>query len=176
MAAPCASRFGHVRIAVLVRCYNEAVTIGTVVRGFLAALLGARVYVFDNRSSDDTAGAARRAGAVVRQVADQGKGNVIRRMFADVEADVYVLVDGDDTYDASAAPALVETLLANGLDMVVGARRSDEREAYRLGHRFGNRLLTRFVAVVPRSPSSMAVTTGASTLSRARTRFSTVSA
>jgi glycosyltransferase involved in cell wall biosynthesis len=170
MAAPCASRFGHVRIAVLVRCYNEAVTIGTVVRGFLAALLGARVYVFDNRSSDDT------AGAVVRQVADQGKGNVIRRMFADVEADVYVLVDGDDTYDASAAPALVETLLANGLDMVVGARRSYEREAYRLGHRFGNRLLTHFVAVVPRSPSSMAVTTGASTLSRARTRFSTVSA
>jgi len=146
--APRAARFGHVRIAVLVPCYNEAVTVGSVVQGFLAALPDAKVYVFDNCSSDDTAGAARRAGAVVRQVADQGKGNVIRRMFADVEADVYVLVDGDDTYDASAAPALVEKLLANGLDMIVGARRSEEREAYRLGHRFGNQLLTRFVATL----------------------------
>jgi glycosyltransferase involved in cell wall biosynthesis len=137
-----------VSIAVLVPCYNEAATIAAVVRDFHRALPGAAVYVFDNNSSDGTADVARKAGATVCTVIDQGKGNVIRRMFADIEAEVYVLVDGDNTYDAAIAPLLVDTLLANGLDMVVGTRTSAERETYRRGHRFGNWLLTRFVATV----------------------------
>lgn len=136
------------RVAVVVPCYDEAATIAAVVRDFRAALPSAAIYVFDNNSTDGTADLAREAGAVVRSVAYQGKGNVIRRMFADVEADVYVMVDGDGTYDAKAAPQLVETLLAGSLDMVVGVRVSDEREAYRLGHRFGNRLLTQCVATL----------------------------
>jgi glycosyltransferase involved in cell wall biosynthesis len=136
------------RIAVLVPCYNEATTIGSVVRDFQQALPSATIYVFDNNSSDGTANIAREAGAVVRAVSDQGKGNVIRRMFADVDADVYVMVDGDGTYDAKAATQLVQTLLSGALDMVVGTRVSDEREAYRPGHRFGNRLLTHCVATL----------------------------
>ncbi|MDR5784044.1 glycosyltransferase [Caballeronia sp. LZ065] len=136
------------RIAVLVPCYNEATTITSVVKDFKAALPNANVYVFDNNSTDDTVARARDAGATVRRVGYQGKGNVIRRMFADVDADAYVLVDGDDTYDATAAPALVEALFTEGLDMIVGARKSDEREAYRLGHRLGNKVLTRCVATV----------------------------
>lgn len=140
--------WGGQRIAVLVPCYNEAATIGDVVRDFQRALPGAVVHVFDNNSSDGTAGIARDAGALVRAVSDQGKGNVIRRMFADVDADIYVMVDGDGTYDAGAAPQLVAALLAGGLDMVVGARVSDERAAYRPGHRFGNRLLTQCVATL----------------------------
>jgi glycosyltransferase involved in cell wall biosynthesis len=136
------------RIAVLVPCYNEAATIASVVRDFQQALPSATVYVFDNNSSDGTSGIAREAGAVVRAVADQGKGSVIRRMFADVDADVYVMVDGDGTYDAKAAPQLVEALVTDALDMVVGTRVSDEREAYRPGHRFGNRLLTQCVATL----------------------------
>ncbi len=140
--------WGGQRIAVLVPCYNEAATIGDVVRDFRRALPGAVVHVFDNSSSDGTAGIARDAGALVRAVSDQGKGNVIRRMFADVDADIYVMVDGDGTYDAGAAPQLVAALLAGGLDMVVGARVSDERAAYRPGHRFGNRLLTQCVATL----------------------------
>ncbi|MGF6922084.1 glycosyltransferase involved in cell wall biosynthesis [Paraburkholderia sp. 40] len=136
------------RIAVLVPCHNEAATITAVVRDFQRALPESAIYVFDNNSSDGTAAVAREAGALVRTVSDQGKGNVIRRMFADIEADVYVLVDGDGTYDAKAAPQLVQTLLAGGLDMVVGTRVSDEREAYRRGHRFGNRMLTRCVATL----------------------------
>lgn len=141
-------RDGHVRIAVLVPCYNEAITIARVVGDFRRALPTATVYVFDNNSTDDTAAVARRAGATVRSVLEKGKGNVIRRMFADVDADIYVLVDGDGTYDASAAPKLVDALLRDGLDMVVGTRLSDEREAYRPGHRFGNRLLTQCVATL----------------------------
>ena len=136
------------RIAVLVPCYNEALTIAQVVRGFARALPGATVYVFDNNSQDDTRTIAREAGAVVRSVAYQGKGNVVRRMFADVEADVYVLVDGDGTYDAGAAPELVSRLLEEGLDMVVGTRMSNEQAAYRTGHRFGNVLLTRCAATI----------------------------
>ncbi|RAR64047.1 glycosyltransferase involved in cell wall biosynthesis [Paraburkholderia unamae] len=139
---------GTQRIAVLVPCYNEAATIADVVRDFQHALPSATVYVFDNNSSDGTAGIAREAGAVVRAVSDQGKGNVIRRMFADVEADVYVMVDGDGTYDAKAAPQLVDALVSGALDMVVGTRVSDERAAYRPGHRFGNRLLTQCVATL----------------------------
>lgn len=133
------------RIAVLVPCHNEAATIGQVVADFAMHLPGAQVHVFDNNSSDATIARARAAGAVVREVALQGKGNVVRRLFADIEADVYVLVDGDATYDAAMAPALVERLLRDGLDMVVGARRSDAAAAYRVGHRAGNVLLTRCV-------------------------------
>jgi glycosyltransferase involved in cell wall biosynthesis len=145
---PAAPVRGDHRIAVLVPCYNEAATIGAVVRDFRLALPGATIHVFDNNSSDGTAAVARQAGAFVRAVSDQGKGSVIRRMFADVDADVYVMVDGDGTYDAKAAPQLVAALLADGLDMVVGARISDQREAYRRGHRFGNRLLTQCVATL----------------------------
>lgn len=134
------------RVAVLVPCYNEALTIGTIVSDFRACLPEAEIYVFDNNSSDDTVALAREAGAFVRGVTQQGKGNVIRRMFADIEADVYIMVDGDDTYEAAAAPLMVQRLLDEGLDMVVGTRKSDEQEAYRFGHRFGNRLLTGCVA------------------------------
>ncbi|MEW6021513.1 MAG: glycosyltransferase family 2 protein [Pseudomonadota bacterium] len=141
MSAP-----GMPRVAVLVPCYNEALTIDTIVRDFRASLPDARVYVFDNNSSDGTVEVARAAGAIVRSVAQQGKGNVVRRMFADIDADVYVMVDGDDTYDAGAAPRMVQRLLDEGLDMVVGTRVADEQEAYRFGHRFGNRLLTGCVA------------------------------
>ncbi|MBK0394422.1 glycosyltransferase family 2 protein [Ramlibacter algicola] len=135
----------HVDIAVLIPCYNEEVAIGQVVRDFRRALPGARVYVYDNASTDRTAEVAAAAGAIVGQEPFPGKGNVMRRMFSDVEADVYVLVDGDDTYDASAAPALVRTLLDGQLDMVNGARVTQIKEAYRFGHRFGNRLLTGIV-------------------------------
>ncbi|MDX2222393.1 MAG: glycosyltransferase [Rhodospirillaceae bacterium] len=135
-------------IAVLVPCYNEAAAIAQVVADFRAALPGATVYVFDNNSSDGTADVAARAGAVVRRETLQGKGNVVRRMFADVEADVYLMVDGDGTYDAASAPRLVATLLAGPHDMVSAARVETADAAYRPGHRFGNRLLTSLVAVV----------------------------
>lgn len=130
------------RVAVLIPCYNEAVAIPLVVRDFAAALPDARVYVYDNNSRDGTVEAAQAAGATVRRQDLQGKGHVVRRMFADVEADVYVLVDGDATYNAADAPAMVELLLKDQLDMVVGTRISDELEAYRRGHRFGNWMLT----------------------------------
>jgi glycosyltransferase involved in cell wall biosynthesis len=133
-------------IAVLIPCYNEAVAIGGVVSAFRASLPRATIYVYDNNSKDETARMAGAAGAVVRREPLQGKGNVVRRMFADVEADVYVLVDGDGTYDASAAPALVDRLLADDLDMVTGVRIADSAEAYRTGHEFGNRMLTGIVA------------------------------
>src|ERR1700756_4993127 len=107
-------------IAVLIPCYNEAITIGKVVTDFRAALPTATVYVYDNNSLDNTIEAAQEAGAVVRKEARQGKGNVVRRMFADIEADVYVLVDGDDTYDAAAAPTLIAKLVEDGLDIVSG--------------------------------------------------------
>jgi glycosyltransferase involved in cell wall biosynthesis len=129
-------------IAVVIPCYNEAVAIGNVIDAFRASLPGARIIVFDNNSTDDTAGVARRHGAEVRLEPLQGKGHVVRRMFAKIEADVYVMVDGDATYDASAAPALVQRLLAEDLDMVVGARETSDDLAYRSGHRFGNWALT----------------------------------
>ena len=129
-------------IAVLVPCHNEAVAIGRVVADFRQALPDAVVYVYDNNSTDDTRARAAAAGAVVRTERLQGKGHVVRRMFADVEADIYVLVDGDATYDAAAAPAMVELLRQERLDMVVGSRQTDETDAYRHGHRLGNRLLT----------------------------------
>ncbi|MBC7799459.1 MAG: glycosyltransferase, partial [Gemmatimonadaceae bacterium] len=136
------------RIAVLIPCYNEAVAIPAVVRDFQAALPDATIYVFDNNSRDGTADAARAAGAVVRTETLQGKGHVIRRMFADIDADAYVMVDGDDTYSAATAPAMVAMLLDDGLDMVNGVRVSDIAAAYRRGHRFGNAMLTGLVALV----------------------------
>ena len=136
------------RIAVLVPCFNEEASIGRVVTDFLAVMPSARVYVYDNNSSDRTVQEAERAGAVVRREPWQGKGNVVRRMFADVEADVYVLVDGDGTYDAFVAPRLVSVLLEDGLDMVNAARVATATEAFRPGHRFGNRFLTSLVTSV----------------------------
>lgn len=136
------------RIAVLVPCYNEETAIAKVVADFKAALPGAIVYVYDNNSKDRTVEMARAAGAVVRQEPLQGKGNVVRRMFADIEADVYVMVDGDDTYHAASAPQLVRKLINEKLDMVNGARVTQIEAAYRPGHRFGNVLLTSLVTMV----------------------------
>ncbi len=138
---------GH-RIAVLVPCYNEEAAIARVVADFRANLPDAVIYVYDNNSTDRTVEVARAAGATVRTESRQGKGYVVRRMFSDVDADVYVLVDGDATYDAPSARRLVARLVEGGLDMVVGARRDQEQAAYRFGHRFGNRVLTGFVAQV----------------------------
>lgn len=134
------------RIAVLIPCYNEEVAIGAVVRDFRAALPEATIYVFDNNSRDRTVAAAGEAGAIVRRVPLQGKGNVVRRMFADIDADAYVLVDGDDTYHAASAHAMVARLLDENLDMVVSRRVTEETAAYRPGHRFGNWVLTECVA------------------------------
>ena len=131
-----------VRIAVLVPCYNEVMTVGRVVRGFQAALPGAVVFVYDNNSTDNTAAVAADAGACVRHELLRGKGNVVRRMFADVEADIYILVDGDDTYDPGIAPAMVDLLRSRRLDMVTAVRTPTEPGAYRPGHQFGNALLT----------------------------------
>ena len=133
-------------IAVLLPCYNEAAAIGQTVAGFRAALPDATVYVYDNNSTDATIAVARDAGAVVRTERIQGKGNVVRRMFADIDADVYVMADGDATYDAASAPALVARLLAEQCDMIVGSRVSQVQESYRRGHRFGNALLTGMLA------------------------------
>jgi hypothetical protein len=133
-------------IAVLVPCYNEQATIAKVVTEFSTALPGCTVFVYDNASTDATSEEARRAGAVVRHEPLAGKGNVVRRMFADVEADIYVLVDGDSTYDAASAPALIDRLIRDSLDLVNGARAETHIAAYRSGHRFGNWLLTTLVA------------------------------
>ncbi|SIT88876.1 Glycosyltransferase involved in cell wall bisynthesis [Yoonia rosea] len=136
------------KVAVLIPCYNEAKPIGTVVADFRAALPAADIYVYDNNSTDDTAEVARAAGAIVRVETQQGKGNVVRRMFADIDADVYVMVDGDNTYEAKAAPALVDKLIDETLDMVSGCRVTEIEEAYRPGHRFGNWMLTGLVASI----------------------------
>jgi glycosyltransferase involved in cell wall biosynthesis len=136
------------RIAVLVPCYNEDAAIGTVVRDFRAALPTATIYVYDNNSKDETVARAREAGAVVRNESRQGKGNVVRRMFADIEADIYILVDGDDTYDASVAPALARKLVEDSLDIVSGQRIATGQAAYRAGHVLGNRLLTGLTAMM----------------------------
>ncbi|KAA8605171.1 glycosyl transferase [Salipiger aestuarii] len=133
------------RVAVILPCHNEAAAIGQTVRQFRAALPRAQIYVYDNKSTDGTAQVARNAGAIVRFEPRKGKGNVVRRMFADVEADVYVMADGDATYDASSAPAMIARLIDDKLDMVNGARLSTDAAAYRAGHRFGNRLLTGLV-------------------------------
>ncbi len=136
----------RLRVAVLVPCHNEERTVAKVVADFRRALPESAVYVYDNASSDRTAELARGAGAIVCSEPLRGKGNVVRRMFADIEADIYVLADGDDTYDAAAAPRLVQRLIENRLDMVNAARSAEETAAYRLGHRFGNRLFSALVA------------------------------
>lgn len=130
------------RTAVLLPCYNEEATIAATVAGFRDALPDATVYVYDNNSTDLTREVAAKAGAVVRSERQQGKGHVVRRMFADIDADIYVMADGDLTYDPAAAPAMVDLLIADQLDMVVGTRRHEEKEAYRGGHVLGNRLFT----------------------------------
>jgi glycosyltransferase involved in cell wall biosynthesis len=130
------------RIAVLLPCFNEEAAIGATVAGFRAALPGATVYVYDNNSRDRTREIATEAGAVVRTERQQGKGHVVRRMFADIDADIYVMADGDLTYDPKAAPAMVELLVAEQLDMVVGTRQHEKKDAYRGGHVLGNRLFT----------------------------------
>src|SRR4051812_45027745 len=139
---------GGLRVAVLVPCFNEEAAIAKVVADFRAALPQAAVYVYDNNSTDRTIEVARAAGAVVRRETHQGKGNVVRRMFSDVDADLYVLVDGDATYDAPSAPVMIARLVEDRLDMVVAARAHREDAAYRLGHQAGNRLLSGFVALV----------------------------
>lgn len=131
------------RVAVTIPCYNEAVTIAKVIADFRAVLPDAEIYVFDNNSSDNTAQAARDAGAIVRSEQRQGKGHVVRRMFSDVEADIYLMVDGDDTYDATIAPTLVELLKRNHVDMVVGTRADVTKDAGREGHAFGNKLFNK---------------------------------
>lgn len=137
------------KIAVLLPCYNEEGAIGTVIQSFRNSLPQARIYVFDNNSSDNTAKEARKAGATVRFVKHQGKGYVVRRMFADVDADIYIMADGDDTYDAAAVPEMVERLFHDNLDMVVGIRKDDDVEAaYRPGHRFGNWMFNRVVSTL----------------------------
>lgn len=133
------------RIAVLIPCYNEQVAIPEVVRGFRSVLKNADIYVYDNNSTDLTREVALEAGAIVRTERLQGKGNVVRRMFADIEADVYLLVDGDNTYDPASAPSMINLLVDNQLDMVCGRRVSHISAAYRKGHRFGNKMLTALV-------------------------------
>lgn len=130
------------RVAVLLPCYNEEAAIGATVRGFREALPSATIYVYDNNSRDRTRERAAQAGAVVRMERQQGKGHVVRRMFADVDADVYVIADGDLTYDPGAAPEMVRLLLDEQFDMVVGTRRHEEKDAYRGGHVLGNKLFT----------------------------------
>ncbi len=138
-------RYAGLEIAILVPCHNEAASIAHVVADFATSIPGATVYVYDNNSSDQTVDVARAAGAVVRYETMQGKGNVVRRMFADVDADIYILVDGDNTYDAAAAPDMVRLLVNNQLDMVTATRVTDQDAAYRRGHRSGNILLTGIV-------------------------------
>lgn len=147
-AAPVAGWDG-LRIAVLVPCYNEALTVATVIADFRVALPGASIHVYDNNSRDDTAAIARANGADVARVGYQGKGHVVRRLFADVEADLYVLVDGDATYDAASAPAMIQHLLASGADTVVGVRQAiANHAAYRPGHALGNQMLTGFLGLL----------------------------
>lgn len=134
------------RIAVLLPCYNEEAAIAQTVADFRAALPDAVIYVYDNNSSDRTTEVAAAAGAIVRSEKMQGKGHVVRRMFADIDADIYVMADGDATYEAAAAPSLIARLVGEQLDMVVGARKSEVEAAYRRGHRLGNAMLTGLLA------------------------------
>ncbi|MEQ9315130.1 MAG: glycosyltransferase [Henriciella sp.] len=136
------------RVAVVLPCYNEAATIAAVIESFRQSLPQADIYVFDNNSSDATADIARRAGAIVRSETRQGKGHVVRRIFADVEADIYVMADGDGTYDASLAPTLIELMKRNHVDMVVGTRADVTRDAGRGGHAFGNKIFNKLFNVM----------------------------
>jgi len=139
---------GTDKIAVLLPCHNESAAIAGVVRDFARHLPGARIYVYDNASTDNTASVAAEAGAIVRTERRKGKGNVVRRMFADIDADIYIMADGDGTYDAGAAPSMIEKLESEHLDCVIGIRKDDEKSAYRPGHRFGNRFLNWMVKLV----------------------------
>ena len=134
------------RIAVLLPCYNEEATIAATVAGFGEAQPDAAIYVYDNNSGDRTREIAAKSGAIVRSERQQGKGHVVRRMFADVEADVYVMADGDLTYDPASAPEMASLLLADQLDMVVGTRRHAAAAADRGGHVLGKSLFTRLLA------------------------------
>jgi glycosyltransferase involved in cell wall biosynthesis len=134
------------RIAILLPCYNEEVAIGDTVAGFRKALPTASIYVYDNNSKDRTMEAAAKAGAIVRSETLQGKGHVVRRMFSDIEADVYVIADGDATYDPTTAQAMIDLLITQNLDMVVGRRVHNQAEAFRAGHVLGNKMLTTFLA------------------------------
>jgi glycosyltransferase involved in cell wall biosynthesis len=136
------------RVAVLVPCFNEEAAVATVVADFRKALPAAEIFVYDNNSTDRTVEVARVAGAEVRSERRQGKGHVVRRMFADIDADIYVLVDGDATYDAPSAPRMIQALVNDHLDMVVGFRVDQSVAAYRPGHRTGNWMLTRFLSAV----------------------------
>jgi glycosyltransferase involved in cell wall biosynthesis len=138
----------RLKVAVLIPCHNEMLTVAQVITDFRAALPGADIYVYDNNSTDDTVAIAEANGAQIARESRQGKGHVVRRMFRDIEADVFVLVDGDATYDAPSAPRLIDALLDGGFAMVVGSRVTTEDLAYRRGHQFGNRVLTGFVAAV----------------------------
>lgn len=133
------------KIAVLIPCYNEEVAIKKVIEDFQKILPDAKIYVYDNNSTDKTAKIAKKAGAIVKYEPYQGKGNVVRRMFADIDADIYVMSDGDETYDIKKAPKLIKELIDNDLDMVVGARKEVDLAAYRVGHRWGNVILTKIV-------------------------------
>lgn len=147
-----ASLFPHedaaLTIAVLLPCYNEGLVIGTVIERFKAMLPDADIYVYDNNSSDNSAEIAHRAGAIVRSEKRQGKGFVVRRMFADIDADIYLMCDADETYEAEAAPDLIRQLVSGGLDMVVGTRTDVSGTAYRPAHRFGNWMLTSLVRTI----------------------------
>src|SRR5438874_7123962 len=136
------------RVAVLVPCFNEEAAVATVIADFRKTLPTAEIFVYDNNSSDRTAAVAREAGAEVRSERRQGKGHVVRRMFADIDADIYVLVDGDATYDAPSAGRMIDTLVNGHLDMVVGSRVDQSAAAYRRGHRTGNWMLTSFLSLV----------------------------
>lgn len=135
------------KVSILIPCYNEEQTIVQVVEDCKKYVPSADIYVYDNNSTDKTVELAQKAGAVVRKEPRQGKGNVVRRMFADIDSDVYVMIDGDATYDISAIPSLVETLVHENLDMVIGTREETEVECYRTGHRSGNKLLTKIVEI-----------------------------
>lgn len=136
------------RVAVLIPCLNEESTVAKVVNDFRTALPAAAIYVYDNNSTDATAERAQRAGAIVRLEAQRGKGHVVRRMFADIDADIYLLVDGDDTYDASASPRLVREVQEQGVDLVNASRGTPQKAAYRPGHKLGNRVLTWLVTTL----------------------------
>jgi hypothetical protein len=148
MAAPLDERLKTARVAVVLPCYNEAAAIASTVNEFRKVLPNADIFVYDNASADNTAEVARAAGAYVRAEPRRGKGNVVRRMFADVDADIFVLADGDNTYDAAAAPHMIDLLEREQLDMVTGVRAERNVAAYRTGHRFGNRMLTGLVGLV----------------------------
>lgn len=134
------------KIAVLIPCYNEALTIEKVINDFRRNLPDSTIYVYDNNSKDDTLALAKMAGAIAHSEVLQGKGNVVRRMFADIEAEIYVMVDGDATYDADSIQLMIDTMIDQRLDMVTGVRKSNIEEAYRVGHRFGNWMFSSLIA------------------------------